>query len=309
VCTRDRPLALRRCLRALAQLDYPEFEVIVVDNASMGDSTRQVVAATSSRYVREERPGLDWARNRGLATAQHALVAYIDDDAIADPGWLAGLAAAFDDTQVMAATGLVLPAELETDAQHLFELYGGMGKGFVPRCFHRDQMKPPEWIAAHAAGVGANMAFRRAALERLGGFDTALDVGTPANGGGDIDLFHRLLMHGLTLRYEPTALVWHRHRRELGALRRQLYCNGVAYGVYLLKVWLTHSVARRSVAGYGAHWVSYWLFGRLVRRLVGGERLPLNLILAELWGAAQAPFAFVRTYHLDRTRRLSPPTP
>jgi GT2 family glycosyltransferase len=164
-------------------------------------------------------------------------------------------------------------------------------------------MESGELIAAHAVGVGANMAFRREALERLGGFDTALDVGTPAGGGGDVDMFHRLLAAGMTLRYEPMALAWHRHRRDLGALRRQLYFNGVSYGVYLFKVWRSQTLPGRIVAGYGLHWASRWLVGRLVGRLLGRERLPLRLIIAELLGAMHSPWAFVASRWSDRRLR------
>jgi GT2 family glycosyltransferase len=309
VCTRDRPLALKRGLRALAALDYPDYEVIVVDNASSSTATRDVVSSTPFRYVREDRPGLDWARNRGLAAAQHALVAYIDDDAMADSAWLTGLAAAFTDPEVMAVTGLVLPAELETEAQRYFEAYGGMGKGFAPRLYRRDELAPNALLAAHAFGVGANMAFRREALMRLGGFDTALDVGTAASGGGDLDLFHRLVAAGLTLRYEPAALAWHRHRRDLAALERQLYANGVAYLVYLYKVWRLRTVPRRAVAAYALGWVGDHLLGRLARRVLGHGRLPLRLVWAELWGALHAPGCYVHTLRSDRALRRRRPAP
>lgn len=81
-------------------------------------------------------------------------------------------------------------------------------------------MGPYDLVTVHHMGVGANMAFRRRVLEQLGGFDTALDVGTPSHGAGDLDMFHRALLSGATVRYEPVALVWHQHRRDMAALRR-----------------------------------------------------------------------------------------
>ncbi len=303
VCTRDRAGSLRQCLEALTRLDYPDYEVIVVDNASRGEATAQVVAATPFRCVREERPGLDWARNRGATEARHDLIAYVDDDAQADPGWLRGLAAAFADPQASVVTGLVLPAELETHAQRLFEQYGGMGKGMQSRIFHRAAMRPRELAAAHVVGVGANMAFRRCVFETVGGFDTALDVGTPSNGGGDLDMFHRVLTAGLTLRYEPTALVRHQHRRDMHGLWRQLYNNGCAFGVYLIKMWRTRSLERRIVARFAFGWLTGWLLARFVKRLLGRDRFPLSLIWAELWGMCHAPWAYVAAYRHDRLIR------
>jgi glycosyltransferase involved in cell wall biosynthesis len=305
VCTRDRPRLLRRCLEALSRLTYTAYQVVVVDNASRDDSTAEVVSATPFRYAREDRPGLNWARNRGAAEARYDIIAYIDDDARADPGWLDGIADAFADSRVSAMTGLVLPLEMESEAQRLFEVYSGMSKGAQPRLFQRAWMRPREVIAAHAMGVGTNMAFRRSALELVGGFDTALDVGTPACGGGDLDLFHRLVGAGLTLRYEPRALVRHEHRRGLDELQRQIYCNGRSYGVYLIKVWSMHSVPRREVAGFAARWVMGGLVARLIRSATGQLSFPVALTWAEVWGALHAPWAYVATYRHDRQMRRS----
>ena len=300
VCTRDRPALLRRCLRSLLELDGDEHEIVVVDNAPSSEATARLAATFPVRYVREDRPGLDWARNRGLAEARHSLVAYTDDDAVVDPGWLHALRLAFDDPDVAGVTGLVAPLELESEAQNWFELrYGGMGKGLVPRSFVPGTLSPEELLAVHHAGVGANMAFRRQVLEGLGGFDTALDVGTPAQGGGDLDLFHRLLAAGHLLRYAPDALVWHQHRRTMPELWRQLYQDGRAFGVYLLRRWRSADVPRRDVLRFTLRrWVP-WLVGRCVLGLLGRGALPQPLLYAGLRGALAAPRAYLRTYRRD----------
>jgi glycosyltransferase involved in cell wall biosynthesis len=303
VCTRDRPLALARCLAALRTQEYPVYEVVVVDNASRGDATAKVVAATPFRYVREERPGLDWARNRGIDEARYDIIAYVDDDAQADPHWLTGLASAFADPRVATVTGLVLPAELETRAQHLFEQYGGMSKGIFPRVFARETMREYELIAAHTVGVGANMVFRKTVFDRVGLFDTALDVGTPAGGGGDLDMFHRVLTAGLTLRYEPAAIVWHQHRRDWASLRRQVYNNGRAFGVYLLKILRTGQINRVSLVMFAARWFIGWVLARVFHSLIGWLRFPPDLAFAELWGALRAPWAYYETYKRVRGTR------
>jgi glycosyltransferase involved in cell wall biosynthesis len=296
VCTRDRPVSLKACLESLSRLDYAAYEVIVVDNAPSDQATAQVVAATPFRYVREDRPGLDWARNRGAAEAMYELIAYTDDDVQVDPDWLRGLALAFSDPQVMVVTGLVLPLELDTPAQHLFEQYGGMGKGPQPRCCRRTDLQTWELIAVHHVGVGANMAFRLCVFETIGSFDTALDVGTPSGGGGDLDMFHRVLTAGLTLRYEPRALVRHQHRRDMANLWRQIYQNGRSFGVYLLKIWQTKTVSRRETALFALRWVGGWLLARLFNRLIGRLHVPLSLVWAEVWGALHAPWAYRATY-------------
>ena len=304
VCTRDRPRSLERCLKSLARLEYPTYEVIVVDNASISEATRQLAHTAGVRYVREERPGLDWARNCGYKAARYDIVAYTDDDTEVEPRWLAGLGAAFEDPAVRAVSGLVLPAAMDTEAEVLFELcYGGMGKGTTSREWDPALLSASQRIGAHHLGVGANMAFRRSLLQELGGFDTALDVGTPSHGGGDLDIFHRSLMAGAVVRYQPAALVRHHHRRDMLGLRRQLTDNGRAFGVYLLTIFKRGAIPRHNTAWYTMRIWLGWLIGRIVKRFARRELLPLPLLLAEFWGAVQSPFAFWATYREDSRRR------
>lgn len=231
VCTRDRPDDLARCLASLpAQSRRPD-QVVVVDNASRDDRTHRVALAAGVSYVREDRPGLDVARNTGARTATGDIVAYTDDDVALHPRWLERIVAAFDAPEVMAVTGLVLPAELETPAQQLFERHWGFGRGFRridfgPAYFARHRARGcPTW----EIGAGANMAFRREAFARIGWFDERLDVGA-AGCSGDSEYWYRVLAGGWLCRYEPAAVVFHYHRRELDALQRQItaYMRGHA---------------------------------------------------------------------------------
>jgi glycosyltransferase involved in cell wall biosynthesis len=304
VCTRDRTASLERCLASLRALDYPTFEVIVVDNAPATRDTEMLVARAGwTRYVREDRPGLDWARNRGIAAARHEIVAFTDDDVRVDPAWLRGIAHGFADDSTMLVTGFVAPAELDSDAQVMFELgYGGMGKGFSPVEWGRDPL-PHRGLGAHHLGVGANMAFRRAVFDRIGTFETTLDVGTPSRGGGDLDMFHRVLVSGALARYEPRALVWHSHRREMPALHRQLRDNGRGFGVYLMTCAARGTVRRAAVARYAIFVWMRWLGGRVVRRLVRREVLSLPLQLEEIRGAVSAPLAYLATRRRDAAIR------
>ena len=79
------------------------------------------------------------------------------------------------------------------------------------------------------------MAYRHSLFARIGGFDPALDVGTVTNGGGDLEMFFRVLKEGYTLVYEPAALVRHRHRRDYAQLREQITNNGVGFYAYLVR--------------------------------------------------------------------------
>jgi GT2 family glycosyltransferase len=296
VCTRDRTENLEGCLQALKRLDpLPQggaVEIIVVDNASTGSRTAELAHAFGVRCIREERPGLDFARNCGLAAARAPLVAYVDDDARPAADWAAVLIAAFEQNGVAAVTGYVAPAELSTHAQCLFEwVYGGMGHGVERKYYRRDLLSATEFLQASACGVGTNMAFRRQVLLDLGGFDEALDVGGPAGGGGDVEIFHRLLARGCSLLYEPSAVVWHYHRREMAGLHCQIFDNGRSFGAYLL----TCAANKTTPAHELLLFVSVnWLGGWLLRRLIRPGPLPRSLVWAELRGALYSPVAYRR---------------
>jgi O-antigen biosynthesis protein len=242
VCTRGRPARLRGCLRALSQQEYPAFEVVVVDNAAADGMVSDLVLASQGpgqdgplvRYVAEPRPGLSWARNAGIAAARGEIIAFLDDDEEPDRHWLAGLAAGFargDD--IGCVSGLVVPARLDTRAQELFEQLGGhcKGRGCSPAVFSGCGPQSPLYPLP-PFGVGANMAFRRAALARIGGFDTALGAGTPTCAGEDTLALTLLLLSGYRVAYEPAALMRHHHREDLGGLRRQLHGYGIGLTAY-----------------------------------------------------------------------------
>jgi glycosyltransferase involved in cell wall biosynthesis len=305
VCTRDRTGQLADCLKALLALDYPSYEIVVVDNAPSDESTARLAACLPVRYAREDKPGLDWARNRGVAEARHGIIAFTDDDVRPDRFWLRAIGKAFVDSDVMAVSGLVAPGELETTAQHIFEFgYGGMGKGLQRKFFRLGDMPRRELLWGHVLGVGANMAFRREVFSHVGSFDVALDVGTPSGSGGDLDMLHRVVAGGHTVVYEPAALVWHVHRRSLSLLKRQLYDNGRGFGSYLITCLRNGTITFPVFLEFIIHeWLGWWLLRRLVRPTC----IARPFVIAELWGAIASPFAYRAAQ--ARARQLMNPPP
>jgi cellulose synthase/poly-beta-1,6-N-acetylglucosamine synthase-like glycosyltransferase len=176
------------------------------------------------RYMAEHRPGLSWARNAGVAAALAELIAFLDDDDEPDPLWLHGIARGFArGGDIGCVTGMTLASRLETRAQELFEERGGhsTGRGFTPAVFDKKGPQSP-LFPLPPFGAGANMAFRRQALERIGGFDVALGAGTPTYTAEDTLAFTLVLLAGYRIAYEPSALMRHTHRRDMDSLRRQL---------------------------------------------------------------------------------------
>jgi len=293
ICTKDRPENLARCLESLVKLQTPNkpegspcFEILVVDNAPSDEQTKELVASLSTvRYVREPKPGLDFARNRGLEEATGDLLAFLDDDVVVDRQWLDGLMEAWAENPDAAAfTGLVLPYELATEAQILFEERGGFRRGFEK--IRYGQILPGNPLHPCGAGIfgaGCNMAFRREILLKLGGFDDALDTGAPLPGGGDLDIFYRVIRAGYPLVYEPQYMVFHQHRREYEKLRRQYWTWGLGFMAFVVKSYQNDPPQRSQLRRL----IWWWLKDQLdqfKKSLRGRHALPPAMILAEFWG-------------------------
>lgn len=293
VCTCDRPDDLRRCLASTSAATGDPGRTIVVDNGSDCATTHSITTRAGARYVREKRRGLDFARNAGLASSSSEFIAYADDDVIVSRNWIRSLVRAFEtDTSVACVTGLTMPLELETEAQEFFQTYadGGMGRGYERRLYDRFNLLP---AAAGKVGNGANMAFRRAVLEQIGGFDPALDCGTPAKAGGDTDAFARILRSGYRICYEPAALAWHRHRREMTELRNQLSGYSIAVYAFITKCVLEYRDWDAARVGFS------WFKGHHMRNLwwglIGKGRQPWEITISEILGVLRGPLAYFRS--------------
>jgi GT2 family glycosyltransferase len=300
-----RPDQLAATIASLDALDYPGFEIVVVDNRPDPTAASPTISAHARvRVVAEPVAGISSARNRGVAASTGELVAFTDDDAVVDVGWLRALGERFvREPEVDALGGLVLPSELDTEAQLWFEeYYGGFSQSFVRSTVSLastdgDALFP---YAPGRFGAGCNMAFRRTTLERLGGFDPVLGTGTPAKGGEDLAIFIRLLIDGGTMGFEPAAVVRHAHRRTEAEFLGQVR----SYGTGLTAMYTSLVVRRPST------------LLELARRVPAGIRLlarpgdgrapsvapsyPRRALVWQLAGMAWGPVAYARSRSLAR---------
>lgn len=306
VCTRDRTEELQRCLAGLLLLDYPRYEIVVVDNAprttATADMIRQRFARESKLFcVREDRPGLSWARNCGLQHAQGEFVAYTDDDAVADRHWLAELISGFYSAEnIGCVTGSIVPGELETPAQVWFEEFGGLCKarGFASRYFNLFTHRPYDPLFPYLTskfGAGVNMAFRTSVLRLLGGFDPTLGSGTPAYGGDDFEKFFQVIMHGYTLVFQPAALMRHFHRRDTAKLRQHLYGCGIAFTAYLTRCMVDDPKCVIDLLSRAPHALHYLFNPASVRNERKRRDFPKDLTRRELQGMLVGPLAYLQS--------------
>lgn len=224
VCTRNRSESLKNCLDSLNEQICKAREIIVVDNAPTDDSTRLVAELYETvSYCKEPRPGLDIARNTGARLAKFPIVAYTDDDVRVDSLWSYRIWETFLQENIDAMTGLVIASSLETESQQIFEKNWGFNKGYQDLFFNNDFIRksltiPKVW----EIGAGANMAFRKRAIEKVNYFDDRLDVGA-AGCSGDSEIWYRILTEKMSIHYNPRAFVYHEHRRGLKQLHKQLF--------------------------------------------------------------------------------------
>jgi GT2 family glycosyltransferase len=195
ICTYNGNRTISDAFRALQQVEYPNFEVIVVD-----DGSTEPVTATAEDYgyrlIRTKNKGLSNARNIGWQAATGDIVAYLDDDAYPDPHWLSYLAAAFRGSNHVAIGGPNIPPP---------------GDGWIADCIANAPGGPVHVLLSDQKAEhipGCNMAFRKSALEAINGFDAQFRTA-----GDDVDICWQLQQRGWTIGFHPSAVVWH-HRRN-----------------------------------------------------------------------------------------------
>jgi GT2 family glycosyltransferase len=262
VCSYNGARTIAECLQSLSALEYPDYEVIVVDDGST-DDTAAIARGFDVRLRCTPNRGLSAARNTGLAMATGEIVAYIDDDAYADPHWLTYLAATFLTTDHVGVGGPNVPPLADGPIAHAVAAAPG-GPVHVLLSDREAEHLP-----------GCNMAFRRSALAAIGGFDPRFRTA-----GDDVDVCWRLRDAGGTLGFHAAALVWHHRRGSVRAYLRQQLGYGRAEAL-LEQKW----PERYNAAGH-AHWA-----GRLYGSALGALGWARSRIYHGTWGSA--PFQSV----------------
>jgi GT2 family glycosyltransferase len=248
VCSHNGEATIGRCLEAVDRLEYPDYEVIVVDDGST-DRTAAIAAEFDVSLIRTENRGLSAARNTGLEAATGEIVAFTDDDAWPDPHWLRYLAHAFASRDCAAIGG---PNLAPGDAG-LVESAVANAPGGPVHVLLTDE------VAEHIPGC--NMAFRRESLLAIGGFDPCFRIA-----GDDVDVCWRLQEQGWTIGFSPGAVVLHSRRRSVRAYLKQQAEYGKAEAL-LERKWPQRYNRRGHVAWSGS------VYGAPVRAAHGRRRI------------------------------------
>jgi GT2 family glycosyltransferase len=303
IATRDRPSQLIRCLQSVAGLDYPNLDVVVVDNAPATGATARIVASDEFAdmgitYVLEPIPGLANAHNRGVEVARGEILAFTDDDVEVDRSWVTRIVAAFEDPKVGCVTGMIVPMALDTRGQWWLECYAGFSKGFERRYFDMNGHRPEDQLYPFTAGrlgSGANMAFRADVLAEIGGFDPALGAGSPAFGGDDLAAFFEVVSNGYGLVYEPAAIVNHEHRKDEDALRNQVFGYGAGLTAFLTSAIAAKPARLLQMLRRLPRGLRYALSAKSEKNERQANDFPKRLRRREQLGMLFGPLAYVRS--------------
>jgi GT2 family glycosyltransferase len=231
VCTRNRSTSLSETLEALAALDTPGVEILIVDSSDGQEqqNTEAMARKFGAKYVVESLRGLSRARNTGIAAATGKIIAFTDDDCVPEKSWLTETLKNYSDPSVWACTGRVIQ-KLTGGASGLFEEVAGQDLGQERRVFtpadvqgglgfvlanvrkvfakHMKSGAP----APFGIGHGSSLSFRKKVFDTLGGFDIRFGGGAPFKGCDDIEMLYRVLKGGHKIVYEPAAVIYHKHR-------------------------------------------------------------------------------------------------
>jgi glycosyltransferase involved in cell wall biosynthesis/cellulose synthase/poly-beta-1,6-N-acetylglucosamine synthase-like glycosyltransferase len=313
--TRDRPERASAAIESVLACDYPRerFEVILVDNRPDGagdgaGATAGTLADERVRILHEPVPGGANARNTGLATARGEIVAFTDDDVVADRDWLLTIARAFDGQPgVGAASGLVMPLEMETQAQVWFEGYARFSGRFHRRAYDLGPNRPTDDplfpFDIGILGTGANMAFRVAALRDAGALDPAFNTKALPN-GTDVEALLRVMLRGWTVVHDPSAIVQHAHQREYEQLERRVYGYGLGLTAVFTKSLLHNPSLVPQLLRRVPRGLAFALSPSSAKNAEKDEDFPAELTRLELRGMLRGPLAYARgRREAKRTRR------
>jgi len=269
VCTLDRDRQLTRCLNSLMQLNYSNLEILVVDNGSKIISIPEISYPRRTRFFHQPIAGLSYGRNLGTHFAEGDLIAFIDDDAFADPDWIKNAVSHFENPDVACVTGRIVPLAADGNpSEKITHVFPDVDERFF---FNNKNFSP----LRASAGTGSNFIIRTEIL-RSYGFSELLGLGVPAGGAEEELLFFQVIHDGRTIVFEPEAIVYHEYPLEEKPSRKRKLRNStsrIAFltlllfkGGYSRKPLLTHAVKRMSgtpsphQAGTGNfHWRSLFL--------------------------------------------------
>lgn len=211
ICTYNGGENIVESIKSIVHQIYPGdgYEILVVDDGST-DNTEDIVqkimedSQCDLKYFKQANHGLSAARNFGIEKSDGDIIAFVDDDCIADKDWLKNLAEAYTSEDIVAVGGKVISI-LDTTPPKFFAGKVNDGTGFFGDFDRGEHRKAVDWI------IGCNMSFKRSVFEKFGLFDTA--IGRKKNlplSYEEVDICNRISKADYKILYEPKARIYHK---------------------------------------------------------------------------------------------------
>lgn len=298
VPTRDHPDKLGNLLGSMKQVGYfdsDEIEIIIVDNNSRGPETKQVCQQYPVIYLFEKQSGRSAALNLGIKHAKGKYIAFTDDDIVLLNGnWLYQLRANFfSHENIGYVSGNVLGHEPETAAQKMWERKGGLSKGSEFKVFDQGFFTKMRFagVPLRLVAAGANSMIPKKILDEVGGYDVYLGPGALVYHGESLDICYRVMKLGYSAVYDPSAIVYHAHPDNFGALRKKMFRYGVGDTAIQAKFLFEYGDIR------GLFEILWGrpglLLVRLLKSVFGAYPMSPDMLLLGMCGAVLGPFVYI----------------
>ncbi|MCC7189894.1 MAG: glycosyltransferase family 2 protein [Anaerolineales bacterium] len=298
ISTRNRINEITECLTSLRKFGYmdrADIEIIVVDNNSSDDTTSYICRSFSIIYLVETKSGKSASLNRGIRSSHGQFIVFIDDDVvICSETWIDELRSNFlFGEKIGYVSGNVKAYKTETIAEKMWEKKGGLSKGNTSKMvgwafFRKFRLAG---VPVRLIGAGANCMISKKTLQDVGNFDELLGPGSLVGGGESLDIVYRILQKGYFAKYDPGAVVLHKHPELVAELKSKMFHYGIADSAIHTKFFLEFGDWRSLFEILISR--NLQLLFRLAGSFVGIYPLSPDILIFGIAGNLIGPFKYV----------------
>lgn len=302
VATRNRAKSLEQFLKSLIKtsiLGDPNIEVVIIDNNPDDDSTTELCRKYPVVYVKEKRVGESIALNTGMKVSKGEYIINTDDDIVVkDKNWVKKLLQNFlDNPNLGYVSGNVCVYNSENNIANLWQKKGGLSKGTYSKLYkNEDLIKDYKLIPwpINKIAAGANNMISRKVFNKVGPYATFLGGGSPIGHANSLEFVYRVIKAGYDVKYDSTAIIFHKHPTDETSLKNKLYIYGIGNSAYQLYIFAKHLDFRSLYWGLLGHHL--YVIKNLLKSFFNKYPLPPSYVLKSLEGSLVGTFYFILKY-------------
>ncbi len=301
IATKDRSTQLNNFLSSLREskiLNRKDTEVIIIDNNSKDNSTKDVCKNYNVIYSLEKKVGKSNALNKGIIIACGEYIVFTDDDAkIKDKKWIDLLYLHFKENRKLGyVSGNVIAESQGSYAQKIWEKKGGLSKGIFPKHFDFHYLKKFRFIPWPLTKIcaGANCMIPKIILKECGYINNLFGPGALIPHGESLLIGYEIIKRGYELDYQPLAKIYHSHPEKVTSLMRKMFLYGVGDTAIHAYIFIKYLDFRSFIWAFGGH--QLYVLRNLIKSLFGAYALPPYIVVFSLLGSCSGPILFIYRY-------------